>query len=1266
MNSPRFVRALNPRVWILTVLVLLVASALLVVEGGLPPAQHPTDVPRDLAADQVFSGTPWTGDMGITQTVDEIMARAAREPKIPEGPPREKRREQSEEAKRPKRQNPEALPFADAASGPDAGKGAPQNPSFTFGSVSFGGPALSESGFIPPDSVGAVGPTQAMVLANGRFKVFDKTGVLGPLNVSDTGFWAPVLVAGEDVSDPHVRYDRLSGRWFITQITIPPSLASNAILVAVSSGATISGTGSFTLFRFQHDLVCPCPNSDTGGFADYDTLGVDKNALYIGVNEFNGGATSFLGTTGYVVRKSSVLGAGPIVVTAFRGLVSVGTGFAGAYTPQGVDNDDPAATEGYFIGVDGAVFSRLVMKRITTPGTTPGISGDLNLNVSPTTFPIEQAQPLFASLDSLDDRLFAAMVKKNKLTGISSLWTAHNIAVDTSGNASDAAGHRNGSRWYQIDNLTSTPVVTQFGTVFDNTVSNPAGYWIPSVGTNGQGHTALGASLAAAALTPRMVAVSRNASDAAGTMNAGGVVVNYAACTGYNVQGSLQRWGDYSQTVVDPNDDQSVWTFQEVCNNSNQWTVQAVRLQAPPPATPASATSASAGLGSVPIIVTGTSAGGSGFFDPGPDTGGPGFANHLTATISGSVVVNSVTRVDATHVSLSLNTNSGATPGLKNLTITNPDGQFVTVNNIINITSASPTTTLTRTPATLNFAGSKNGQLGAMGTVTPAQAVTVTFSGATPSWTAVADQSWVQITGGSGTGAGQFTVAIVNPGNIIGAKTSLTASIVISAPTATPVVVTVNLSVTQSLVAGASPFGQVDAPAQGAGGIQGAFGLSGWALDDRGVAFVKIYRNCLAPSEPMGNCVSGLIPGSPGTALVFIGDAAFVPGARPDLEAAFSTTPQQNRAGWGLLVLSNMLPRTSGGPFAQFGGQGPLTLYAIATDIDGQNTLLGRAWNIDHDPTNITMNNDTIAKPFGAIDTPTQGGNASGTLANFGWVITPDLNTIADGTDILMPIDGSTLVVFVDGMALGNVTYNQCRGNVGNPPPGGVFCNDDVASIFGNTTPQPPLTPRASNPTKFRNLDAGRGPQGSAAINTLVYANGLHSIAWSATDSNGRIEGIGSRNFIVLNGGAIAQPADVIQEIIDAPAKVRGAAKDLDRYPISKRPVSVRTGFDLRTVMKEMTRDAGSVRKVGIEPMGRVEIGFAAPVTSGHLVANGTLRDLPVGSTLVQKTGVFAWNPPPGYFGTYRLAFVINGEQVLVDVTVSPETSEPIKGNRNR
>ena len=566
----------------------------------------------------------------------------------------------------------------------------------------------------------------------------------------------------------------------------------------------------------------------------------------------------------------------------------------------------------------------------------------------------------------------------------------------------------------------------------------------------------------------------------------------------------------------------------------------------------------------------------------------------------------------------------------------------------------SLTSTLTRSPSPLNFGATKNGAGGALASVTPAQAVTVGYTGASPSWTATSNQPWAVVTGGSGAGNGQFTVSIANPGNVIGGFTNLSATITISAPTANAINVIVNLTVQQTVGTSASPYGQVDAPAQSASNIQGAIGVSGWVLDDVGVADVKIYRNCLAPSEPAPNCVGGLIPGSPGTQIVFVGDAAFVAGVRPDLEAAFPGAPQNYRAGWGLLVLTNMLPRTSGGPFAQYGGQGPLTLYAIATDIEGNKTLLGRVWTTDHDPTNITMANDTIAKPFGAIDTPTQGGNAStAAFGVFGWVLTPDLNTIADGTDILMPTNGSTLFVYVDGAPVANVTYNQCRGSVGNPPPGGVYCDDDVASIFGNATPQPPLTPRASNPTKFRNLDAGRGPQGSYALNTTLLSNGLHSIAWSATDSNGRIDGIGSRNFIVLNGGARPVTDEEREELLKAPAQSRGVASTLDALPVSARPVSVRTGYDPRTTMKEIDRGRNAVRTVTIGMLGRVELGFAGPVQGGYLVANGTLRDLPVGSSLNTRTGVFAWIPALGSLGTYRLAFIVNGERVLVDVTVA-------------
>src|SRR5438876_716833 len=83
---------------------------------------------------------------------------------------------------------------------------------------------------------------------------------------------------------------------------------------------------------------------------------------------FSTSTGGFLHTTGFVVRKSSVLGAGPIVVTAFRDLTSGGPG---PYTPQGVDNFDPAATEGYFIGVDNQVFGKLQVRRVSTPGGTP-------------------------------------------------------------------------------------------------------------------------------------------------------------------------------------------------------------------------------------------------------------------------------------------------------------------------------------------------------------------------------------------------------------------------------------------------------------------------------------------------------------------------------------------------------------------------------------------------------------------------------------------------------------------------------------------------------------------------------------------------------------------------------------------------------------------------------------------------------------------------------------------------------------------------------
>jgi uncharacterized repeat protein (TIGR01451 family) len=167
-----------------------------------------------------------------------------------------------------------------------------------------------------------------------------------------------------------------------------------------------------------------------------------------------------------------------------------------------------------------------------------------------------------------------------------------------------------------------------------------------------------------------------------------------------------QRWGDYSQTVVDPNDDMTFWTFQEYSATSDfgGWGVRATQLRAPPPATPASASPATvaSGQAAVSVTVTGTSTSGSGFFDPGPDTGGPGFANHIGASVSGGVTVNSVTFTSPTEVTLSVNT-TAATAGLKTVTITNPDGQtangaILTVSGVVPVGAVlSGTKTVTGT-----------------------------------------------------------------------------------------------------------------------------------------------------------------------------------------------------------------------------------------------------------------------------------------------------------------------------------------------------------------------------------------------------------------------------------------------------------------------------------------------------------------------------------------------------------------------------------------
>jgi hypothetical protein len=139
-----------------------------------------------------------------------------------------------------------------------------------------------------------------------------------------------------------------------------------------------------------------------------------------------------------------------------------------------------------------------------------------------------------------------------------------------------------------------------------------------------------------------------------------------------------RRWGDYSFVSLDPNDDMTMWGVHGFSDATNSYGVRVAQIKAPPPATPTSANPSTIFLGapSTLITITGTSVNGSGFFDPGA-----GFLNHISATVTGGITVNSTTYVNPTTVTIDVNTVS-ATSGPYSVTIINPDGQSATGNNL--------------------------------------------------------------------------------------------------------------------------------------------------------------------------------------------------------------------------------------------------------------------------------------------------------------------------------------------------------------------------------------------------------------------------------------------------------------------------------------------------------------------------------------------------------------------------------------------------------
>jgi hypothetical protein len=477
-----------------------------------------------------------------------------------------------------------------------------------------------------------------------------------------------------------------------------------------------------------------------------------------------------------------------------------------------------------------------------------------------------------------------------------------------------------------------------------------------------------------------------------------------------------------------------------------------------------------------------------------------------------------------------------------------------------------------------------------------------------PCWTASTDLPFLTISPASGCGGATLTVSLINQsypwiGDYAG-------SIRIDSPGAinTP-------QFTQAYVRIQSqtgpPSGAVDTPANFAT-VTGSVAVTGWAVDDVGIARVTICRDAVSGENPGPNPSCG--PGQ-----IYLGDAVSIDDARPDIEAYSPSTPLNYRAGWGYLVLTNMLPNQ---------GTGNFTLHVRAFDMDGQQAALG--WRT------IVAQNSTGTSPFGAIDTPAQGETIGGSnYPNFGWVLSRVRHT--------SPFYGGAVTVYIDGVATGS--------------PVGWNARPDLTQLFPNY------------PGVNRAL-------GVFSFNTMNYANGVHTIAWIVTDVAGVTSGVGSRFFSVFNTGGSMTEASASNAMRPIGPDLGKAVGDLGGRVVAS-AVSVREGFDLTTPLRRASLGLDGHRRVSATERDRLELRVTPEAASpndsyaGYLVVDGHLRELPNGSSFDPRRGAFYWQPGLGYVGNYDLLFVrtrADGarERIPVNVTIQDRPSSAVASTLHR
>ncbi|MEM7187688.1 MAG: GEVED domain-containing protein, partial [Bacteroidota bacterium] len=414
----------------------------------------------------------------------------------------------------------------------------------------FIGASAAESGFLPPDPTGAVGPNHYVHSVNSIVKIFDKTGnlLLGPVSL------ASFLGNGSNNGDPIVLYDQLADRWVVSEF----GAGSNSLSIGVSE--TNDPTGSYNVWDYTF-----------GGFPDYPKYGVWHDGYYGTVN-LNGQTTQ-----GFVMERDVMLAGGADPQILIFNLPQIIVNPNQVKSPGAVNllgtNFDPA-TPGYIVYLQDDAWGGVSQDHIKVWE----IDMDWN-NVGNSTV----STPQVINTDPFDaGELFGNGNGALRQPGTSQRLAGHGGIISFGANYRPFGTHNSwlitfntfidanetgGIRWIELRNTGVNPwTIFQEGTY---SIADGHSRLMSSAAMDAAGNIAMAYTTGSTSLAPSLRYTGRFAGDPLGQMTVAETVI----IDGPGVRTNTNRYGDYAHMTMDPNNF-TFWSTADYFSSNNQWRTQ--------------------------------------------------------------------------------------------------------------------------------------------------------------------------------------------------------------------------------------------------------------------------------------------------------------------------------------------------------------------------------------------------------------------------------------------------------------------------------------------------------------------------------------------------------------------------------------------------------------------------------------------------------------------------------------------------------------------